>query len=100
MNKKSISHKSRTDLAMVDKLKDKDIDFSDCPEITPEMFAKSIVRKGFKPVSRKAQLTLRMDVDVLEWFKKQGKGYQTRMNALLRAYMLERKSHEKSSVKN
>jgi hypothetical protein len=30
-------------------MSDKDIDFSDCPEITPEMFAKAVVRKGMKP---------------------------------------------------
>jgi uncharacterized protein (DUF4415 family) len=51
------------------------------------MFAKAIVRRGLKPVSKKAQITLRLDNDVLTWFKKQGSGYQTRINALLRAYM-------------
>lgn len=87
MSKRSISHKSKTDFNRIDTLQDKDIDFSDCPEITPEMFAETIVRKGLKLVPRKAQITLRMDADVLEWFKTQGRGYQTRMNALLRAYM-------------
>lgn len=51
------------------------------------MFARAIVRQGLKPASRKAQLTLRVDNDVLDWFKKQGEGYQTKINALLRAYM-------------
>lgn len=68
-------------------MKDKEIDFSDTPEVSPEMFARAIVRRGLKPVPRKAQLTLRMDSDVLEWFRKQGQGYQTKINALLRAYM-------------
>lgn len=71
----------------MDALKDKDIDLSDVPEVPPEMFARAIVRRGLKPVSRKAQLTLRVDNDVLEWFRKQGQGYQTKINALLRAYM-------------
>jgi uncharacterized protein (DUF4415 family) len=71
----------------VDALKDKDIDFSDTPEVSPEMFARAVVRHGLKPVPRKAQLTLRLDSDVLEWFRKQGQGYQTKINALLRAYM-------------
>jgi len=53
------------------------------------MFARAIVRRGLKPVPRKAQLTIRVDSEVLEWYKKQGPGYQTRINALLRAYMLE-----------
>ncbi|MCI0554118.1 MAG: BrnA antitoxin family protein [Anaerolineae bacterium] len=88
MKKKSTSVKSQTDFARLDKMKDEDIDFSDAPEITPEMFAKSIVRRGLKPRT-KTQLTLRVDSDVVEWFKKQGRGYQTKINLLLRAYMQE-----------
>ena len=99
MSKKSISRKSRTDFNRIDKLEDKDIDFSDSPEITPEMFATTIVRKGLKLVPQKSQITLRMDTDVLEWFKTQGKGYQTRMNALLRAYMQAQKKHNKRLIK-
>jgi uncharacterized protein (DUF4415 family) len=68
-------------------LEDEEIDLSDVPEVSPEMFARAIVRRGLKPVSRKAQLTLRVDSDVLDWFRKQGQGYQTKINALLRAYM-------------
>jgi len=69
-------------------MKDEDIDYSDAPEITPETFAKAIVRRGLKPHAKK-QLTLRLDGDVLDWFKKRGRGYQTRINLLLRAYMEE-----------
>jgi uncharacterized protein (DUF4415 family) len=88
MKKKPISKKSQTDFTRLDKMKDKDIDLSDAPEITPEMFAKAIVRRGLKPRT-KTQLTLRVDSDVLEWYKKQGRGYQTKINMLLRAYMQE-----------
>jgi len=88
MKKKSTSAKSQTDFARLDKMKDEDIDYSDAPAITPEMFAKAIVRRGLKPRT-KTQLTLRVDSDVLDWFKKQGRGYQTRINLLLRAYMQE-----------
>lgn len=70
-------------------MKDEDIDFSDIPPITPEMFARGIVRRGLKPVPPKKQLTLRLDSDVIEWFKNQGRGYQTKINSLLRAYMEE-----------
>ena len=87
MKKSATSKKSRTDWARVDAMKNRDIDLSETPEITAEMFARAVVRKGLKPVVRKEQLTLRIDSDVLEWFKKQGQGYQTRINALLRAYM-------------
>ena len=93
MKKKDISSKSRTDLDRVDKIKDNDIDFSDNPEVTPEMFAKSIVRKGLKTVKRKTQVTLRIDEDVLAWFKKQGTGYQTRINSLLKAYKEAHQEH-------
>jgi len=89
MKKSGTSRKSRTDWKRVDALKDDRIDFSDTPELTPEMFARAIVRRGLKPAPRKEQLTLRVDSDVLEWYKKQGPGYQTRINALLRAYMQE-----------
>ena len=68
-------------------MSDEDIDFSDCPEITPEKFAEGLVRKGLKLVQPKTQITLRIDTDVLAWYKRQGRGYQTRINALLRAYM-------------
>jgi uncharacterized protein (DUF4415 family) len=87
MKKAATSKKSRTDWKRVDALKDEDIDLSDIPEVSPEMFAKAIVRRGLKPVARKAQLTLRVDSDVLDWYRKQGQGYQTKINALLRAYM-------------
>jgi uncharacterized protein (DUF4415 family) len=69
-------------------MSDEDLDLSDCPEITPEMFAKAIVRRGGLSTKKaKAQVTLRVDTDVLNWFKSQGKGYQTQINQLLRAYM-------------
>ena len=54
---------------------------------TARQFARAIVRRGLKPVPPKAQLTIRVDREVLEWFRTQGRGYQTRINALLRAYM-------------
>jgi uncharacterized protein (DUF4415 family) len=87
MKKAATLKKSQTDWKRVDALRDKDIDLSDTPEVSPQMFARAIVRRGLKPVPRKAQLTLRVDSDVLEWFRKQGQGYQTKINALLRAYM-------------
>jgi uncharacterized protein (DUF4415 family) len=60
---------------------------ADAPEWTPEMFARAVVRKGLKPVAKKSLLSLRVDSDVLAWFRAQGSGYQSKMNALLRAYM-------------
>ncbi|MCK5155367.1 MAG: BrnA antitoxin family protein [Spirochaetales bacterium] len=96
MKKKHISHKSQTDWDHVDKLRDKDIDFSDIPEVTPEMFAKAVVRKGLKPVVHKTQITLRIDDEVLTWFRKQGRGYQTRINSLLKAY---KEAHQNNEIR-
>lgn len=71
-------------------MKDSEIDLSDIPEVTPEMFARGIVRRGLKELTpRKVQLTVRVDRDVLDWFRSRGRGYQTRINLLLRAYMQE-----------
>jgi uncharacterized protein (DUF4415 family) len=70
-------------------MRDQDIDFSDIPPMTPEMFAKAVVRAGLKPTPPKEQITLRLDADVLQWFRAQGAGYQRQINALLRAYMQE-----------
>jgi len=71
---------------------DDDIDTSDIPAVTPEMFAKAVVKRGLKVKDSKAQLTIRVDRDVLTWFKSHGRGYQTQINALLRAYMEASKS--------
>ena len=72
---------------------DRDIDLSDLPEVEPRAFARALVRKGLQPVPCKEQLTLRLDANVLAWFRAQGSGYQSQMNALLKAY---REAHEES----
>jgi uncharacterized protein (DUF4415 family) len=86
MKRRSTSQHSQTDWERVDRMRDEDIDLSDLPEIPPEAFARALVRKGLKPVPRKSQLTLRIDTDVLEWFRAKGTGYQSQMNAVLKAY--------------
>ena len=88
MNNEPISSNSQTDWQRLDTMSDEDIDLSDCPEITPELFAKATVQRGgLHTEKNKAQVTLRIDSEVLEWFKSQGQGYQTQINTLLRAYM-------------
>src|ERR1700692_79829 len=59
-----------------------EIDFSDIPEITPEMWWHAT--RGNPYLRKKEQLTVRLDADVLAWLKGLGKGYQTKLNALLR----------------
>ena len=88
MKRSTTSRKSRTDLRLVRQLTDANmVKDGDAPEWMPEMFARAVARKGLKPVPKKALLSLRIDADVIDWFKAQGAGYQSRMNALLRAYM-------------
>jgi uncharacterized protein (DUF4415 family) len=56
------------------------------PEFDPTHVVKGIVRRGLEPVPNKELVSLRIDQDVLEWFKAQGPGYQTRINSVLRAF--------------
>ena len=51
------------------------------------MFAKAVARKSLAAIPKKVLLSLRVDTDVIDWFRAQGAGYQSRMNALLRAFM-------------
>jgi uncharacterized protein (DUF4415 family) len=56
------------------------------PEADVRYVVRGIVRRGLQPLPPKASISLRVDQDVLEWFKQQGPGYQTRINAVLRAF--------------
>jgi uncharacterized protein (DUF4415 family) len=56
------------------------------PEASVKHIVRGIVRRGLKPLPPKASISLRLDADVLAWLKAQGPGYQTRINAILRAF--------------
>ena len=56
------------------------------PEADIRHVMHGIVRRGLNPQPPKAAISLRVEQDVLEWFKAQGPGYQTRINAVLRAF--------------
>ena len=67
----------------------KNTDYEDCPKQTTEDLAKfhpwyEAHKDWYKPT--KTEIHMRIDTDVLEWFRSQGKGYQTRINAVLRAH--------------
>lgn len=64
-------------------MSDAEIDVSDIPELTEDFFKSAVVRL---PENKKS-VTLRLDPDVVDWFRSQGRGYQTRINAVLRMYM-------------
>lgn len=69
---------------------DDDIDYSDIPPLDEAFFREAVVVYPDQP---KKQMTVRLDADMVDWFKAQGRGYQTRMNAVLRAYY---KAHAKT----
>ena len=79
MSKKSI----KSDLARIDRMKDIDINYSDIPPLNNSFYRKAI--EQWPPA--KQQLTIRLDADVLAWLKAFGRGYQTRINRILRAAM-------------
>lgn len=56
------------------------------PEADVRHIVRGMVRRGLQPLPLKAAISLRLDHDVLEWFKAQGPGYQTRINSVLRAF--------------
>jgi uncharacterized protein (DUF4415 family) len=78
---------SKRKLAELAERPDSEIDFSDIPPL-PESFWRNAIRNPFyRPV--KQQLTVRLDADVVAWLRRQGRGYQTRLNQVLRKAMLE-----------
>jgi uncharacterized protein (DUF4415 family) len=78
-----VARKQKRELAAVAALRDSQIDFSDTPEVRE--WSRAVVGKFYRPI--KKSLTIRLDADVLAWLKAQGRGYQTRINKLLRAAM-------------
>ncbi len=75
--------KGKTDFNRLRRMRDADIDYSAIPKLGKSFW------KGAKLTmpGPKDRLTIRIDHDVVEWLKKQGSGYQTRINAILRSYM-------------
>ena len=66
---------------------DEEVDTSDIPPLTDAFWRKAVRNPFYEPT--KTQATIRIDSDVLAWLKSQGKGYQSRINAILRREMLE-----------
>jgi uncharacterized protein (DUF4415 family) len=77
----------KTNWARLRTMKDADIvRTKDAPATSPEDWANAIAHHGLPLPARKEQIALRIDADVLAWFRKQGPGWQTRMNAVLKAF--------------
>jgi len=75
---------TKEEWARFDALRDKDIDCSDIPELGKEFWKNA---KLMPPLIGKKAISIRIDPDVLDWFKGKGKRYQSRINAVLRAYV-------------
>jgi uncharacterized protein (DUF4415 family) len=76
----------KENLEKLAQMKDEDIDTSDIPELTEEFWKNAVRGKFYRPV--KKAVSLRLDADVIAWLKKEGRGYQTRANNILRERML------------
>ncbi len=83
MNGNDLQRVSKTDWERVDAMTDEEIDTSDIPPLDETFFANAQIRLP----KRKESITIRLDPDVLAWFRALGKGYQTHINAVLRTYM-------------
>lgn len=80
---KKASKKQAKELAALARLRDEKIDLKDLPEVLD--WNGAVIGKYYRPI--KKSLTIRLDADVLAWLKSQGRGYQTRINGLLRSAM-------------
>ena len=88
-----ISKKQNKEIAVLAAMDDAQIDTSDIPELKD--WSGAVVGKFYRPV--KKPVTVRLDADVVAWLKSQGDGYQTRLNKLLRAAMMQSQSRRKGA---
>jgi uncharacterized protein (DUF4415 family) len=84
----------RRQLAQLAERPDADIDFSDIPPLQDKFWTNAVRNPWYRPV--KQQLTVRLDADVVLWLREHGKGYQTRLNNVLRSAMLEEPGKRKT----
>jgi len=83
MNAKNSKKCSGTDWAYLATDSDEGIDFSDIPKLDADFWKNAKLRMP----QNKDSVTIRLDHDVLVWFREMGRGYQTKINAVLRSYM-------------
>lgn len=89
---KKVAKKQAKELAALAALRDEKIDLSDVPEVLD--WSGAVVGKFYRPI--KKSLTIRLDADVLAWLKSGGRGYQTRINGLLRTAMENRSGRKRA----
>jgi uncharacterized protein (DUF4415 family) len=81
-----LSAKATKQLADLAAMPDEAIDYSDIPPLTEDFWKNAVRNPYYKPI--KQQVTVRLDSDVVAWAKRDGRGYQTRINAALRKAMI------------
>lgn len=81
-----LTEERKAELRALAERPDSEIDYSDIPQLDEKFWVRAVPNPFFKPV--KVHASVRIDSDVMAWLKSQGKGYQTRMNAILREAML------------
>ena len=81
-----LTAKQKRELEALAKMPDHEIDTSDIPSLPPSAWKNAVRGRFYKPV--KQAVSLRLDADVIAWLKKDGEGYQTRANQMLRERML------------
>lgn len=86
-NPSELSKAQQHELANLTTIPEEEIELNDIPELDDEFWEKAVRNPFYKP--KKASTTVRIDTDVLNWLKSQGKGYQTRINQILRNAMLQ-----------
>jgi uncharacterized protein (DUF4415 family) len=77
-----MKRETRTDWDRLNAMRDEEIDTSDSPELGVDFFKEAVAWPA-----QKRQVTLRLDPEILEYFKSQGRGYQTAINNVLRRYI-------------
>lgn len=87
-----LTEKRESELDILAKKPESEIDYSDIPPLDKQQWKNAVSGQFYRPV--KAHASVRIDADVLEWLKAPGKGYQTRLNAILREAMM-RELHRK-----
>lgn len=81
-----LTEERKAELRALAQRPDSEIDYSDIPPLTEKFWQNAVRNPFYKPV--KTHASVRIDADVMHWLKSQGKGYQTRINAILREAML------------
>ena len=89
MKKSNISKKDGTDYERLDAMTDEDIDFSEIPPITDEMFGRGVMRPGLSVTHPREEFTVNLDRDLAKWYGDMGQDSSTIINLVLRRYMLQ-----------